>query len=99
MPRRPDSTNLGIQLTPAQYAALETAARAAGLTLAAYVRAVLGANVPGFTLDIQQRKRRPHTCPNCEGTGLVIIGFDDNPDIYENIEGDCPRCKGSGLIK
>jgi hypothetical protein len=58
MPRRPDSHNLGIQFTPVQYAAIETAARAAGLTLAAYVRVLLSENTPGFTLDIQQRKRR-----------------------------------------
>ncbi len=58
MPRRSDSHNLGIQFTPAQYAAIETAARAAGLTLAAYLRTVLSNHIPGFTLDIQQRKRR-----------------------------------------
>ncbi len=61
MPRRPNAQNIGIQLTPDQYAALEAAAKADGLTLAAYVRTVLSEHVPGFALEIQQRKRRVKT--------------------------------------
>jgi hypothetical protein len=36
-------------------------------------------------------------CPDCDGSGIIIIGFDDNPDVYENIEVECPRCKGTRL--
>jgi hypothetical protein len=58
MPRRLSAVNLGIQLTPAQYNALEVAAAADGLKLAAYVRNIFYANVPDFLLDIQPRKDR-----------------------------------------
>jgi hypothetical protein len=36
-------------------------------------------------------------CPECEGDGLVIVGWD--ADSYENIEGNCPSCGGSGVRK
>jgi hypothetical protein len=36
-------------------------------------------------------------CPECEGDGLVIVGWDDFS--YENIEGNCPSCGGSGVRK
>ena len=35
-------------------------------------------------------------CPDCEGLGLIPIEFDNNPDVYENIEGECTRCHGTG---
>ncbi len=35
-------------------------------------------------------------CPDCEGDGVIAVGFDDDPNIYEAIENECPRCKGTG---
>lgn len=32
-----------------------------------------------------------YPCPECDGDGLVVVGWDD--DAYENIEGPCPRCR------
>jgi hypothetical protein len=35
-------------------------------------------------------------CPECEGGGYVIVGWDD--DAYENVEGDCDRCAATGRV-
>lgn len=35
-------------------------------------------------------------CPDCEGDGVIAVGFDNDPNVYEAIESECPRCKGTG---
>jgi len=37
-------------------------------------------------------------CSKCEGSGVIVVGFDDNPDVYENIEDTCPVCRGRGRV-
>lgn len=63
MPRRPDARNLSIQLTPAQYAALEAEAARRKIDISALVREVLGQGVPGFqdAPDVIKRGRYPRT--------------------------------------
>jgi hypothetical protein len=34
-------------------------------------------------------------CPNCEGTGAVVVLSDNGPDAY-NVEECCPHCEGAG---
>ncbi len=47
-------------------------------------------------LTIEEQFEAADECPECEGLGLVPVGFDDDPDVYENIEGTCYRCNGDG---
>jgi hypothetical protein len=57
----------------------------------------LGDNAPDDNWDdltLEEQFQAADECPECEGLGLVPVGFDE--DAYENIEGDCWRCKGDG---
>lgn len=61
MPRRTDSRNLSIQLTPEQYAALERSAEVRGVDISALVRHALSVVVPGFqdAPDVLKRGQYP----------------------------------------
>lgn len=51
MPRRVDSKNIGLQLTPAEFAALNVFAELTGREKSEVVRAALAAYIPGYPDD------------------------------------------------
>lgn len=75
MPRRKDSRNLSIQLTPAQYTAVQVEASRRGQDIAAFVRDCLSEQTPGFTDGIARRgtyDRRRQFVALCIGDDDVV---------------------------
>jgi hypothetical protein len=82
MPRRPDAKTLSnVQLTPAQYTAVQAEASRLDLDVSRYVRNLLAENVPEFVDEIPARgtyARRRQYIGLCIGDGDEVIA----PAIY-----------------
>jgi hypothetical protein len=71
----------------------ETEERAIILAVETEIR---GVSIPvGFAMNGRFYFADGDDCPLCDGSGLVMTGWDD--EVYENIEDSCPCCDGTGV--